>query len=52
MRGHLRIEHLRIAKKDFGLPNDFDFSVVLKYPKYFRFLMLKETRIKYIEVVE
>ncbi|KAK4719089.1 hypothetical protein R3W88_017427 [Solanum pinnatisectum] len=50
--GRLRLEHVRIARKDFGLPDDFEFSVVLKYPKYFRLFDAKETRNKYIEVVE
>ncbi|MCD9559320.1 Protein ROOT PRIMORDIUM DEFTIVE 1 [Datura stramonium] len=50
--GRLRLEHVRIARKEFGLPDDFEFSVVLKYPKYFRLFDAKETRNKYIEVVE
>ncbi|KAJ8557776.1 hypothetical protein K7X08_004542 [Anisodus acutangulus] len=50
--GRLRLEHVRIARKEFGLPDDFEFSVVLKYPKYFRLFDAKETRNKYIEVIE
>ncbi|XP_009770248.1 protein ROOT PRIMORDIUM DEFECTIVE 1 [Nicotiana sylvestris] len=50
--GRLRLEHVRIARKEFGLPDDFEFSVVLKYPMYFRLFDAKETRNKYIEVVE
>ncbi|CAN4098057.1 unnamed protein product [Withania somnifera] len=50
--GRLRLEHVRIARKEFGLPDDFEFSVVLKYPKYFRLFDAKENRNKYIEVVE
>ncbi|KAH0650186.1 hypothetical protein KY284_030098 [Solanum tuberosum] len=49
--GRLRLEHVRIARKDFGLPDDFEFSVVLKYPKYFRLSDAKETRNKYIEAI-
>ncbi|KAG5595238.1 hypothetical protein H5410_036470, partial [Solanum commersonii] len=47
--GRLRLEHARIARKDFGLPDDFEFFVVLKYRKYFRLFDAKETRNKYIE---
>ncbi|XP_059629305.1 protein ROOT PRIMORDIUM DEFECTIVE 1 [Cornus florida] len=50
--GRLRLEHVRIARKDFGLPDDFEFSVILKYPQFFRLFDAKETRNKYIEVVE
>ena len=31
--GRLRLEHVRIAKYEFGLPDDFEYSVVLKYPE-------------------
>lgn len=51
--GHrLRLEHVRIARAAMGLPDDFEFSVVLKYPHYFRLIDAKETRLKYIELVE
>lgn len=50
--GRLRLEHVRIARAAFGLPDDFEFSVVLKYPQFFRLIDAKETRNKYIEVVE
>lgn len=50
--GRLRLEHVRIARKEFGLPDDFELSVILKYPEYFRLFDAKETRNKYIEVVE
>ncbi|XP_052206295.1 protein ROOT PRIMORDIUM DEFECTIVE 1 [Diospyros lotus] len=50
--GSLRLEHVRIARKDFGLPDDFEFSVIPKYPQYFRLFDGKETGNKYIEVVE
>lgn len=50
--GRLRLEHVRIARKEFGLPEDFEYSVVLKYPQYFRLFDAKETRNKYIEIVE
>ncbi|KAF3634746.1 Protein ROOT PRIMORDIUM DEFECTIVE 1 [Capsicum chinense] len=50
--GRLRLEHVRIARREFGLPDDFEYSVVLKYPDYFRLFDAKETRNKYIEAVE
>ncbi|KAK3039273.1 hypothetical protein RJ639_027977, partial [Escallonia herrerae] len=50
--GRLRLEHVRIARKDFGLPDDFEFSVVLKHPQFFRLFDAKETRNKYIEIVD
>lgn len=50
--GRLRLEHVRIARKEFGLPDDFEVSVVLKYPQFFRLFDADETRNKYIEIVE
>ncbi|XP_010278579.1 PREDICTED: protein ROOT PRIMORDIUM DEFECTIVE 1 [Nelumbo nucifera] len=50
--GRLRLEHIRIAHLDLGLPEDFEFSVVLKYPQYFRLFDATDTRSKYIEIVE
>ncbi|XAR66216.1 hypothetical protein NMG60_11012366 [Bertholletia excelsa] len=50
--GRLKLEHIRIGRKDFGLPDDFEFSVVLKYPQYFRLFDVKESGDKYIEIVE
>lgn len=50
--GRLRLEHVRIARKEFGLPDDFEYSVILKYPQYFRLFDAEETRNKYIEIVE
>ncbi|KAL3521509.1 hypothetical protein ACH5RR_019658 [Cinchona calisaya] len=50
--GRLRLEHARIARKEFGLPDDFELSVVLKYPQFFRLFDAVETRNKYIEIVE
>ncbi|CAL5364351.1 unnamed protein product [Camellia sinensis] len=50
--GRLQLEHVRIARKDLGLPDDFEFSVILKYPQFFRLFDAKETRNKYIETVE
>lgn len=50
--GRLRLEHVRIAGKEFGLPDDFELSVVLKYPQFFRLFDAVETRNKYIEIVE
>ncbi|TKY45133.1 ROOT PRIMORDIUM DEFECTIVE 1 protein [Spatholobus suberectus] len=50
--GRLRLEHVRVARAALGLPDDFEFSVVLRYPRFFRLIDSKETRNKYIEVVE
>lgn len=50
--GRLRLEHVRIARSEFGLPDDFEHSVILKYPQYFRLFDAPETRNKYIETVE
>lgn len=50
--GRLRLEHIRIARSEFGLPDDFEYSVILKYPQFFRLFDAKETRNKYIEIVE
>ena len=43
---------MRIARKELGLPDDFEYSVILKYPQFFRLFDAKETRNKYIEIVE
>ncbi|XP_057446262.1 protein ROOT PRIMORDIUM DEFECTIVE 1 [Lotus japonicus] len=51
--GHrLRLEHVRIARAVLGLPDDFEQSVVLRYPEFFRLVDADETRNKYIELVE
>uniref|UniRef100_B9I4B0 PORR domain-containing protein n=1 Tax=Populus trichocarpa TaxID=3694 RepID=B9I4B0_POPTR len=50
--GRLWLEHVRIARYEFGLPDDFEHSVVLKYPQFFRLVDAIETRNKYIEVVD
>ncbi|KAM7491637.1 hypothetical protein LguiA_034558 [Lonicera macranthoides] len=50
--GRIRLEHVRIARKEFGLPDDFEFSIILKYPQFFRLFDANETRKKYIEIVE
>lgn len=50
--GRLRLEHVRIARKQFGLPDDFEDSVILNHPQYFRLFDATETRNKYIEIVE
>ncbi|CAK7337248.1 unnamed protein product [Dovyalis caffra] len=50
--GRLRLEHVRIARYEFGLPDDFEHSVVLKYPQFFRLVDASDTRNKYIEVVD
>ncbi|KAK9914218.1 hypothetical protein M0R45_038009 [Rubus argutus] len=50
--GRIRLEHVRIARYEFGLPDDFEYSVILQYPEYFRLFDADETRKKYIELVE
>ncbi|WCJ23590.1 Ubiquitin carboxyl-terminal hydrolase family protein [Euphorbia peplus] len=50
--GRLRLEHIRIARSEFGLPDDFEYSVVLKNPQFFRLVDASETRNKYIEIVD
>ncbi|CAA0809482.1 Protein ROOT PRIMORDIUM DEFECTIVE 1 [Striga hermonthica] len=50
--GRIRLEHVRIARKEFGLPDDFEYSVILKHPQYFRLFDADETRNKYIEAVD
>ncbi|GFP87659.1 protein root primordium defective 1 [Phtheirospermum japonicum] len=50
--GRVRLEHVRIARKEFGLPDDFEYSVVLKHPQFFRLFDADETRNKYIEMVD
>lgn len=50
--GRVRLEHVRIARKEFGLPDDFEHSVILKHPQFFRLFDADETRNKYIELVE
>ncbi|MED6180916.1 Protein ROOT PRIMORDIUM DEFTIVE 1 [Stylosanthes scabra] len=48
----LRLEHVRIARSALGLPDDFEFTVVLRYPQFFRLVDSNERRNKYIELVE
>ncbi|MQM03408.1 hypothetical protein Taro_036189 [Colocasia esculenta] len=51
----LRLEHVRIARLDLGLPDDFEHSVVLANPRYFRLVggvAADDPRSKYIEVVQ
>ncbi|KAK4385017.1 protein ROOT PRIMORDIUM defective [Sesamum angolense] len=50
--GRIRLEHVRIARKEFGLPDDFEYSLILKHPQFFRLFDADETRNKYIEMVE
>lgn len=50
--GRLHLEHVRIARRDFGLPDDFEYSVVLQHPQYFRLFDAKDSMSKYIEIVE
>ncbi|KAL5812944.1 hypothetical protein ACOSQ3_027894 [Xanthoceras sorbifolium] len=50
--GRLRLEHVRIARSEFGFPEDFEYSVILKNPQFFRLFDAKETRNKYVELVE
>ncbi|GAB2215616.1 hypothetical protein Droror1_Dr00020005 [Drosera rotundifolia] len=48
----VRLEHVRITRREFELPDDFEYSVVLKYSEYFRLFDADEMRNKYIEIVE
>ncbi|XP_047325790.1 protein ROOT PRIMORDIUM DEFECTIVE 1 [Impatiens glandulifera] len=50
--GRLLLEDVRIARKDFGFPDDFEFSVILKYPQFFRLFESEESKEKYIEIVD
>ncbi|CAN1158861.1 Protein ROOT PRIMORDIUM DEFECTIVE 1 [Linum perenne] len=50
--GRIRLEHVRVARSEFGLPDDFEYSVVREHPEYFRLVDASETRNKYIEIVE
>ncbi|KAF6154528.1 hypothetical protein GIB67_020010 [Kingdonia uniflora] len=36
----------------FGLPNNFEYSTILKHPQYFRLFDAEEARNKYIEIAE
>lgn len=47
--GRLRLEHVRVARRDLGLPDDFEYSVVLANPRFFRLVGGDERRSKYIE---
>ncbi|ERN19334.1 protein ROOT PRIMORDIUM DEFECTIVE 1 [Amborella trichopoda] len=48
----LRLEHVRVARRDLGLPDDFEFTILLKFPQYFRLIDSPDPRSKYIELVE
>ncbi|CAO2838885.1 unnamed protein product [Amaranthus hypochondriacus] len=50
--GRVYVEHIRIARRDLGLPEDFEYSVLLKYPQYFKMFDAKDSMSKYIEIVE
>lgn len=50
--GWVGLEHVRIARREFGFPEDFEFSVILKHPQFFRLYENKENKLKYIELVE
>ncbi|KAL7582221.1 protein ROOT PRIMORDIUM DEFECTIVE 1 [Lactuca sativa] len=50
--GQLGLDHVRIASREFGLPDDFEFSIILKHPQFFRLFEDKESKTKYIEIVE
>ncbi|KAG6384038.1 hypothetical protein SASPL_156166 [Salvia splendens] len=47
-----RLEHIRISRKEFGLPDDFESWVILNHPQFFRLFDADETKNKYIEMVE
>ncbi|KAJ3692720.1 hypothetical protein LUZ60_011815 [Juncus effusus] len=51
----LRLEHIRLMRYDFGLPDDFEQSVILSNPLIFRLVTKPDsdsTRTKYVELVE
>ncbi|XP_074291233.1 protein ROOT PRIMORDIUM DEFECTIVE 1 [Silene latifolia] len=50
--GRLYLEHVRVARREFGFPDDFEYSVVLKHPQYFRLFDAEDCYSKYIELVE
>ncbi|KAL9237286.1 hypothetical protein vseg_011855 [Gypsophila vaccaria] len=50
--GRLYLEHIRIARREFGFPDDFEYSVVLKHPQYFRLFDGEDGFSKYVELVE
>lgn len=50
--GKLRLDHVRLSRKEFGLPHDFEDSVILKNPNFFRLLEDEQTRGKYIEIMK
>ncbi|KAK8936116.1 hypothetical protein KSP39_PZI013253 [Platanthera zijinensis] len=51
----LRLEHIRLARTEFGLPEDFEQSIVLAHPSLFRLLSPSgpdaEPRLKFVEAV-
>ncbi|KAD4585012.1 hypothetical protein R6Q59_036343 [Mikania micrantha] len=47
----LGLEHVRIARREFGFPEDFEYSVILKHPHLFRLFEDKESKSKYIELL-
>ncbi|KAH9297034.1 hypothetical protein KI387_028716 [Taxus chinensis] len=54
--GRIRLEHIYHARKDLGLPDDLEVSIILKYPQYFRLTCPdqgdKDGLMKYVELVE
>lgn len=52
----VRLEHIRIARYDLGLPDDFEQSVVLAHPSFFRLVVSSDCpddpRAKYVEFVD
>ncbi|KAG6537195.1 protein ROOT PRIMORDIUM DEFECTIVE 1-like [Zingiber officinale] len=52
----IRLEHIRIARYDLGLPDDFEQSVVLAHPSFFRLVVSSDCpddpRAKYVEYVD
>ncbi|KAJ4873538.1 Protein ROOT PRIMORDIUM DEFECTIVE 1 [Raphanus sativus] len=45
--GRIRLEHVRIARSEFGLPDDFEYSVILKHPQFFRLSMERRLEISF-----
>ncbi|XP_074564848.1 protein ROOT PRIMORDIUM DEFECTIVE 1 [Curcuma longa] len=52
----IRLEHIRLARHDLGLPDDFEQSVILAHPSFFRLVVSSDCpddpRAKYVEFVD
>ena len=48
----LRLEHVRVARRDLGFPDDFEQSLILANPNFFRLVGGELPREKYVEMAE